>query len=131
MRFVVFTMLALVVFSCTKKETKPSISLEGTSWNWISTTKDSTFYEDTASSANNQFLTFTDFKNFDWKRNDTAFASGIYLYGMQQSVLLGKKKFIVSFAGVQTPFIMTRNIDTLWLQEDKANGGVRFRFLKH
>ncbi|WP_300665586.1 hypothetical protein [Fluviicola sp.] len=131
MRFAVFTLFALTIFSCTKKETTPSISLEGTSWNWVSTTNDSTFFEDTSSSANSQRLTFVDYKTFDWKRNDTAFASGTYLYKVKQSVLFGKKKFIMNFAGVQTPFVMTRNIDTLWLQEDKATGGVRYRFFKN
>ena len=130
MRVVVFTILALTVFSCTKQETTPSISLEGTSWNWVSTIQDSTFYEDT-SSVNTQLLTFTDYKNFEWKRNDTVFTSGTYLYGMQQSVLLGKKKFIMSLQGIQTPFIFTRSVDTIWMEEDKASGGVRYRFFRN
>lgn len=130
MKFVVVAVLAFTLFSCKKEEMTPSISLEGTSWNWISTTKDSTFFEDT-SSVNSQRLTFPDYKTFDWKRNDTSFASGTCLYGMKQSVLFGKKKFMINFAGVQTPFVTVRNVDTLWLQEDKASGGVRYRFLKN
>ncbi len=130
-KLVVFAGLSLALFSCGKNEAVPYISLEGTSWRWVSTTNDSTFFEDTASSTKTQLLTFIDYKTFDWKRNDTAFASGTYLYGMKQSVLMGKKKFIANFSGVQTPFILTRNVDTLWLQEDKATGGVRFRYFKN
>lgn len=121
--------LLLVLCACKKKDDfVPSNNLEGT-WTWISTGKDSTFYEDTASSSNNQILNLIDYKNIDWKRNDTVYYNGIYLYAVKQSVTLGTNKMIMDLSGIPYGFMLNRSADTLWIQEDRV-GGYVYRFLR-
>lgn len=121
--------LLLVLCACKKKDDfVPSNNLEGT-WTWISTGKDSTFYEDTASSSNNQILNLIDYKNIDWKRNDTVYYNGIYLYSVKQSVTLGTNKMIMDLSGIPYGFMLNRSADTLWIQEDRV-GGYVYRFLR-
>lgn len=119
----------LVVLCACKKEDDfvPSNNIEG-KWTWISTAKDSTFYEDTSSS-NNQILNLIDYKNIDWKRNDTVYYNGIYLYEVKQSVTLGTNKMIMNLSGIPYGFMLNRSADTLWIQEDRV-GGYLYRFLK-
>lgn len=128
MKFGVFGIIVVMLCSCKKNEAEPSNNIEG-NWKWISTSQDSTFYEDTATSSNNQVLNLIDYKNIDWKRNDTVFYSGIYTYGVKTSTLLGVKKLIMKLNGIPHQFMLNHSGDTLWLQEDKVNG-FTYRFLK-
>lgn len=130
MKFGFFAVLALVICSCVKKEATPYSSLQNTKWNWVSTTQDTTFYEDTASSSNSQFLNFIDYKNMEWKRNDSVFYSGTFIYKSKESVLTGTYKLIMDLNGIPDGFIMNRLVDTLWLQEDIASGSRTYRYLK-
>ncbi|WP_430405445.1 hypothetical protein [Fluviicola sp.] len=121
--------LVLVLIACKKEEDfVPHNNIEGT-WTWISTAKDSTFYEDTATSSNNQILNLIDYKNIEWKRNDTVYYSGIYLYAIKESATLGTNKWIMDLSGIPYGFMLNRSADTLWLQEDRVDGYVH-RFLR-
>lgn len=121
--------LGLVLFACKKKEDfVPRNNIEGT-WNWISTSKDSTFYEDTATTSNNQVLNLIDYQNIDWKRNDTVYYNGIYHYAFKESVTLGTSKWIMDLNGIPYGFMLNHSGDTLRLQEDRVDGYV-YRFLK-
>ncbi len=130
MKFGFFAVLALVICSCKKEESTPYSSLQNTKWNWVSTTQDTTFYEDTASSSNSQILNFIDYKNMEWKRNDSVFYSGTFVYNSKESVLTGTYKLIMDLNGIPDGFIMNRLVDTLWLQEDIASGSRTYRYLK-
>lgn len=129
MKFGVFGILVLVLCSCGKDAAEPSNNIEGT-WKWISTTKDSTFYEDTANSSNDQILDLIDYKNIDWKRNDTVYYNGIYTYGPKTSTLLGVKKLMMKLNGIPYEFMLNHTGDTLWLQEDRVDG-YTYRFFKN
>jgi|GEM_PF-6959896 len=119
----------LVLCACKKKEDfVPRNNIEGT-WNWISTSKDSTFYEDTATSSNNQVLNLIDYQNIDWKRNDTVYYNGIYHYAFKESVIQGTSKWIMDLSGIPYGFVLNHSGDTLRLQEDRVDGYV-YRFLK-
>lgn len=122
--------LILVLCACKKEEDfVPRNNIEGT-WNWISTSKDSTFYEDTATSSNKQVLNLIDYKNIDWKRNDTVYYNGIYHYAFKESAtLLGTSKWIMDLNGIPYGFMLNHSGDTLRLQEDRV-GGYVYRFLK-
>lgn len=121
--------LVLVLCACKKKEDfVPHNNIEGT-WTWVSTSKDSTFYEDTATSSNNQVLHLIDYKNIDWKRNDTVYYNGIYHYTFKESATLGTSKWIMDLSGIPYGFMLNHSGDTLRLQEDRA-GGYVYRFLK-
>ena len=128
MKFGVFGLLVLLLCSCSKEKAVPSINIEGT-WKWISTTQDSTFYEDTASSSNTQILHLIDYKNMDWKRNDSTYYNGTYLYGMKKSQTLGLNKPTMTLSGISYGFMLNLTKDTLWIQEDRT-GGATYRFLK-
>ena len=127
MKFGVFGLLVLLLCSCVKDKAEPSNNIEGT-WKWVSTVQD-TIFEDTASSTNDQVLTLVDYKNIDWKRNDTTYYNGIYLYGMKTSQTLGVKKLIMNLSGISYGFMLNHHGDTLWVQEDRA-GGATHRFYK-
>ncbi len=127
MKQAIFGAVILLLCSCKKTEATPSNSIEG-KWNWIATSKDSTFYEDTAS-LKTQLLDLIDYKNMEWKRNDTVFYSGYYSCSVRTSELLGTKKMILKLSGVSPGYLVTNDGNTLWLQEDKT-GGYTFRFLK-
>lgn len=128
MKFGVFGILVVLFCSCAKKVAEPSNNIEGT-WKWISTTQDSTFYEDTATSSNNQILNLIDYKNMDWKRNDTVYYNGIYTYGHKVSTTLGVKKLMMKLSGIPYEFMLNHAGDTLWLQEDRVSG-FTYRFVK-
>lgn len=127
MRIGVFGLLVLLC-SCGKDTVEPSNNIEGT-WNWVSTIQDSTFAEDTASSSNRQVLTIVDYKNMDWKRNDTTYYQGVYIYGMKMSQTLGVNKLTMKLSGISYGFMLNHVGDTLWIQEDRT-GGFTYRFLK-
>lgn len=127
MRIGVFGLLMLLC-SCGKDAVEPSNNIEGT-WNWVSTIQDSTFAEDTASSSNRQVLTIVDYKNMDWKRNDTTYYQGVYIYGMKMSQTLGVNKLTMKLSGISYGFMLNHVGDTLWIQEDRT-GGFTYRFLK-
>lgn len=128
MKLGVFAIVLVVLCSCAKNEAEPSNNIEG-NWKWISTTQDSTFYEDTSSSSNTQNLNLIDYKNIDWKRNDTVYYNGIYTYSAKTSALLGVKKLIMKLSGISYGFMLNHTGDTLWIQEDRT-GGFTYRFLK-
>ena len=130
MKFGFFALLIVILCSCKAEKATPYSSLQDTKWNWVSTTQDTTFYEDTASSSNSQFLYFIDYKNMEWKRNDSVFYSGLFRYNSKVSVLTGTHKLIMDLDGIPTPFIIDRLVDTLWLREDIASGSKTFRYLK-
>ena len=126
-----FAILLLLICSCAKeKSATPYISLQNTKWNWISTTQDSTFYEDTTSSSNSQVLNFIDYKNIDWKRNDSVFYNGLFVTHTKMSVLTGTNKLIMDLDGISNGFIIERLVDTLWIREDIANGSKTYRYIK-
>ena len=126
-----FAILVMLICSCAKEESAtPYSSLQNTEWNWVSTTQDSTFYEDTASSSNSQVLNFIDYKNIDWKRNDTVFYSGLFVYKSKLSVLTGTHELIMNLNGISNGFIIDRLVDTLWLREDIASGSKTYRYIK-
>lgn len=127
MRIGVFGLLVLLC-SCGKDTVEPSNNIEGT-WNWVSTIQDSTFAEDTASSSNRQVLTIVDYKNMDWKRNDTTYYQGVYIYGMKMSQTLGVNKLTMKLSGISYGFMLNHVADTLWIQEDRT-GGFTYRFCK-
>jgi hypothetical protein len=122
--------LVLMICSCAKKEATPYSSLQETKWNWISTTQDSTFYEDTASSTNSQFLYFMDYRSMEWKRNDSVFFNGVFRTSTKASVLTGKNQLIMDLDGSQMAYVIVQLNDTLWLREDIASGSRTFRYLK-
>lgn len=128
MKFGVFGLLVLLLCSCGKDTVEPSNNIEGT-WKWVSTIQDSTFAEDTASSTNRQVLTIVDYKNMDWKRNDTTYYQGVYIYGMKMSQTLGVNKLTMKLSGISYGFMLNHVGDTLWIQEDRA-GGFTYRFYK-
>jgi hypothetical protein len=122
MKIVFLGALIMVLCACGKnKNFVPSNNIEGT-WTWISTAKDSTFYEDTATSSNRQILNLIDYKNVEWKRNDTTYYSGIYLCAIKTSVTLGTNKFTMNLSGIPYGFMINHSTDTLWLQEDRVGG---------
>ena len=129
MKFGVIAILACVFCSCVKEQVEPWNNLKGT-WNWISTTQDSTFYEDTASSSNTQFLNVSDYKNMEWKRNDTVFYSGLYTTLKKVSTVTGSQELILKMNGIQQELILNRHQDTLWLQEN-INSGRIYKFVKN
>lgn len=131
MKFGFFAILFLLICSCAKEESAvPYSSLQNTKWNWVSTTQDSTFYEDTASSSNNQVLNFIDYKNLDWKRNDSIFYNGLFVTHTKMSVLTGTNKLIMNLNGIPDGFIIDRLVDTLWIREDIASGSKTFKYIK-
>lgn len=131
MKVGLFVILLLLICSCAKeKSATPYISLQDTKWDWISTTQDSTFYEDTASSSNSQVLNFIDYKNIEWKRNDSIFYNGLFVTHTKMSVLTGTNKLIMDLDGISNGFIIDRLVDTLWLREDIASGSKTYRYIK-
>jgi hypothetical protein len=128
MKFGVFGILIVLFCSCAKDNVEPSNNIEGT-WKWISTTQDTTFYEDTATSSNTQILNIIDTKHIDWKRNDTVFYNGTYTYAPKTSVTLGVTKLMMKLTGIPYEFMLNHPGDTLWLQEDKVSGRT-YRFVK-
>lgn len=124
----VFGLLVLLLCSCGKDTVEPSNNIGGT-WKWVSTIQDSTFAEDTASSSNSQVLTIVDYKNMDWKRNDTTYYQGVYIYGMKMSQILGVNKLTMKLSGISYGFMLNHVADTLWIQEDRV-GGFTYRFYK-
>lgn len=130
MRFGFLVIISLLFCSCKKEETVPYISLQNTSWDWISTTQDSTFYEDTATSLNSQFITFIDYKNMDWKRNDSVFYNGLFICKTKVSVLTGTHEMVMDLSGVSKSYVVDRLADTLWLRENVASGSRTYRYLK-
>lgn len=128
MKIGVFGLLVLLLCSCGKDTVEPSNNIEGT-WNWVSTIQDSTFAEDTASTTNRQVLTIVDYKNMDWKRNDTTYYQGVYIYGMKMSQTLGVNKLTMKLSGISYGFMLNHVGDTLWIQEDRT-GGFTYRFYK-
>ena len=129
MKFGFLAILMIIICSCKKEKATPYISLQDTEWNWISTTQDSTFYEDTASS-NSQHIKFVDYKTIEWKRNDSVFFSGNFIYKTKESVLTGSKKPIMTLNGMSYGYVVTQLNDTLWLREDIASGSRTYRYLK-
>lgn len=131
MKFGFFAVLVLLICSCVKKESAtPYISLQNTKWNWVSTTQDSTFYEDTASSSNSQVLDFIDYKSIDWKRNDSIFYNGLFVTHTKIAVSTGKYELIMDLNGISNGFIIDRLVDTLWIREDIASGSKTYRYIK-
>lgn len=128
MKFGVFGLLVVLLCSCGKDKVEPSNNIEGT-WKWLSTIQDSTFAEDTSSSSNTQVLTIVDYKNMDWKRNDTTYYQGVYLYGMKMSQTLGVNKLTMKLSSVPYGLMLNHVGDTLWIQEDRV-GGFTYRFYK-
>ena len=131
MKFGFFAVLVLLICSCAKEESAtPYISLQNTKWNWVSTTQDSTFYEDTVSSSNSQVLDFIDYKSIDWKRNDSIFYNGLFVTHTKIAVLTGKYELIMDLNGISNGFIIDRLVDTLWIREDIASGSKTYRYIK-
>ncbi|WP_343634992.1 hypothetical protein [Fluviicola sp.] len=128
MKFGVFGLVVLLICSCGKDTVEPSNNIEGT-WRWLSTVQDSTFGEDTSTSSNTQVLNLLDYKNMDWKRNDTTYYNGVYIYGMKMSQTLGVKKLMMKLSGISYGFMLNHVGDTLWVQEDRV-GGFTYRFYK-
>lgn len=130
MKFGVFGILVLVFCSCVKNKNPKTInSLEGT-WGWISTTQDSTFYEDTASSSNSQLITIVPTKNIDWKRNDSTFFLGVYSYVSKTSIATGNKELVMRLGTISLDFVINRQLDTLWLQEDNVGGKI-YKYIRN
>lgn len=128
MKFGVFGLLVVLLCSCGKDTVEPHNNIEGT-WRWLSTIQDSTFAEDTSSSSNRQILTIVDYKNMDWKRNDTTYYNGVYTYGMKMSQTLGVNKLTMKLSGISYGLMLNHVGDTLWIQEDRV-GGFTYRFYK-
>lgn len=130
MKFGFLVLFFLIICSCKTEESTPYSSLQNTTWSWVSTTQDSTFYEDTASSSNSQVLTFIDYKNLEWKRNDSVFYAGLFVYHSKVSILTGTHELIMDLNGIPYGYIIDRLVDTLWLREDIAGGSKTYRYLK-